>query len=410
MMPNRISRGSLNSFLVATKRLYYTDSYLPSFQANVTQISEDGTGVSLDCTAFYPTSGGQPHDLGVLNGIPVIDVVDAGEDIIHKLASPMWGTPVGGTVDCIVDWRRRYDHMQQHTGQHLLSAVFLELFGFKTLSFHMGAEVSTIELSTAELSETQIEETQLRAALLSGETRPVVIHFEDAAESRELRKASTRTGSLRIVEIEGIDRSACGGTHVRNSAEIGPTLLRRQEKIRANIRIEFVSGGRALRFARQDFRRLNDIAKTCSVSADALLPAVQSLTERVSTAEKARLRLSTEIARRDGRRYWDETAPSDDGIRRAFLTSALSVDELRALAQSYIEGGKAAILIAGTNPPSVLFSVSDGLGLDAGGSLKSALGARGYRGGGSRTLAQGSVRNVEDGVAIARELGFVLPD
>jgi hypothetical protein len=141
-----------------------------------------------------------------------------------------------------------------------------------------------------------------------------------------------------------------------------------------------------------------------------LLPTVQSLTERVSTAEKARLRLSTEIARRDGRRYWDETAPSDDGIRRAFLTSALSVDELRALAQSYIEGGKAAILIAGTNPPSVLFSVSDGLGLDAGGSLKSALGARGYRGGGSRTLAQGSVRNVEDGVAIARELGFVLPD
>lgn len=394
---------------MATQRLYYTDSYLSSFQANVTRISEEGDGVCLDRTAFYPTSGGQPHDLGVLNGIPVIDVVDAGEDIVHKLASPIWATPVGGTVDCIVDWRRRYDHMQQHTGQHLLSAVFQELFGFKTLSFHMGAEVSTIELSTAELSETQIDEAQLRAALLSGESRPVVIRFENAAEAWELRKASTRAGTLRIIEIEGIDRSACGGTHVRNSAEIGPVLIRRREKVRANIRIEFVSGGRALRCARQDFRRLSDIAKACNVSADALIPALQSLNERVSTAEKARLRLSAELARREGRRHWEEAAPSADGLRRVFLTSDLTAEELRALAQSYVEGGKAAIFIAGINPPSVLFSVSNDLDLNAGGLLKSALEARGCRGGGSRTLAQGSVRNVDVGIALARELGFLPP-
>jgi alanyl-tRNA synthetase len=400
--------GSLNSSSVGTERLYYTGSYQSSFQANVARLSNAGTSVYLDRTAFYPTSGGQPHDLGVINGIPVLDVVDEGSEIEHKLESPMTETPVGGTVDCIVDWHRRYEHMQQHTGQHLLSAVFMELFNFATLSFHMGAEVSTIELATAELSEIAIGEAQLRAAQLIGEARPVLVRFEDAAEAQALRKASARAGTLRIVDIESVDRSACGGTHVRNLAECGPILIRRHERVRSNVRIEFVCGTRALELARQDFRQLSDSAKACGVPPANLLPTIQNLYERLASAEKDSQRLSLDLAKRDGRQHWEDNPASDGGLRRISLTCPTLGEQSRALAQSCVERGRAAIFIAGLNPRSVLFSVSEDAELHAGDLLKAALAARGLRGGGSRTMAQGSVRNEEDIAAIAAELGFAV--
>jgi alanyl-tRNA synthetase len=243
-----------------TERLYYTDSYLHQFQARIIEISDDGRKVYLDRTAFYPSSGGQPFDVGTLGGVTVVDVVDEDDCVAHVVENPL----ALGDVTGEVDWTRRFDHMQQHTGQHLISAVFEELFGISTVSFHMGSTVSTIDVSAASLSPSQTERVEERCAEIVAEARPVLITFEDASADLGLRKVSERTGTLRIVSIKHLDRSACGGTHLRSTAEIGPVAIRKLEKIRGTTRVEFVCGMRAIRAARSDFRLLSEIARTLS--------------------------------------------------------------------------------------------------------------------------------------------------
>jgi len=243
---------------VATERLYYTDPYLTEFDAQAVELSPDGRRVYLDRTAFYPTSGGQPHDLGWLGGREVVEVIDEDDRIAHLTALPL-GT--GPLITGKIHWPRRYDHMQQHTGQHLLSAVLMNLFGFPTLSFHMGDEASTIELGTKELTDTQIDEAESRANDEARNAPPVHIAFEEAERVEGLRKQSQRSGTLRIIEIGGIDKSACGGTHVRSLAETLPLQIRKLDKVRGNVRLEFVCGRRATRRAKQDYRVAQELAK-----------------------------------------------------------------------------------------------------------------------------------------------------
>ena len=206
-----------------THRLYYTNSYLLDFEAAVTGRSADGRRVYLDQTAFYPTSGGQPFDTGELRGIRVVEVVDEGERIAHLLAAPLVDQRVAGRID----WPRRFDHMQQHTGQHLLSAVIAELLKRTTLSVHFGKEAGTIDLEGRPPTTAEIARVELRANEVVTENRPVDVEFQEARAAEGLRKPSAREGSLRIVTIRDLDRSACGGTHVRATGEIGPILIRR---------------------------------------------------------------------------------------------------------------------------------------------------------------------------------------
>ena len=221
-----------------TERLYYHDSYLRDFTAHVVAVSSDGATAYLDRTAFYPTSGGQPFDTGFIAGIAVLDVADEGERIAHRLAAPLSARD----VDCSIDWKRRFDHMQQHTGQHLVSAVFEELLGLRTVSFHLGQEISTIDLEAASIESRGVRHVESRANQIVCENRPVIVQFEEAAEARGLRKPSEREGTLRIVSIEGLDRSACGGTHVHATGEIGAILIRKLEKVRQTMRVEFLCG------------------------------------------------------------------------------------------------------------------------------------------------------------------------
>lgn len=207
-----------------TERLYYQDSYLAAFEARVVETADEGRRVYLDRTALYPASGGQPADAGTIAGIPVLDVIDEEDRVAHLAAAAV----PAGVVPCAVDWGRRFDHMQQHTGQHLLSAVLVELFGVQTLSFHLGADASTIEVGAGVLDPHRVEAAERRANELVSENRPVTVTFEDAGGAEGLRKPSGRGGVLRVVGIAGYDRSACGGTHVRSTAEIGPILIRKQ--------------------------------------------------------------------------------------------------------------------------------------------------------------------------------------
>ncbi|MDQ8169151.1 MAG: alanyl-tRNA editing protein, partial [Gemmatimonadota bacterium] len=234
-----------------TDRLYYTDARLDRFTAAVLDIADDGRRVYLDRTAFYPTSGGQPHDLGTLGGIAVVDVIDEDDRIAHCLAEPI-GVPVGAMLVGQIDMTRRFDHMQQHTGQHLLSAMLADHFDWPTLSVHFGDDTNTVDVAAEDIDPAALADLERRANALIVQNRPVTISFEDAAAATGLRKPSDRDGELRIVTIEGIDRGACGGTHVDSTGEIGALLLRRAEKTKGHTRLEFVCGHRAVTRARAD--------------------------------------------------------------------------------------------------------------------------------------------------------------
>ena len=372
-----------------TNRLYYTDSYLRTFDATIVERADDDRRLYLDRSAFYPTSGGQPNDLGTLGGVDVIDVVDEDERVAHVLAAPYSGPD---TVHGAINWPRRWDFVQQHTGQHLLSGTFEELFDMPTVSVHFGDALSTLELRAPAVSPKQLRRAEEHVNALVAENRPVTVTFEDAAVvAARLRRPSMRTGTLRIVTIEGHDVSACGGTHVRATGEIGAILLRRVEKIRDNVRIEFVCGTRAIRRARADYDALSGIATRLSASVDEVAPLVQAQADEAKALASANRKLTEEVAGYRARAQWEATPPGSDGVRRLRAAGGMSADELRAWAAACAAlpatGPAGAARTARTRPAAG----APDLGPNAGALLKDALPLVGGRGGGSPRTAQGTV-------------------
>ncbi len=385
---------------VATERLYYTDPYLTEFEAQVLDMSPDRRRVYLDRSAFYPSSGGQPHDVGWLGGQEVIEVVDEEDRVAHVTALPIHA----GTVTGKIHWPRRYDHMQQHTGQHLLSAVFETLFRFPTLSFHMGDEVSTIELESKELTDSQIDEAELRANDEARASRPVHISFEEAERAEGLRKQSQRSGTLRIIEIEGMDKSACGGTHVRSLAETLPLQIRKLEKVRGHVRVEFVCGRRATARAKQDYRVAQELSRQSAAPIDQLPAVFAVLKQRLGAAEKEQRRLAESLAQREGAEVYAATMPSADGVRRG-LWNVERIDEtVRAKALAYTAGARSLVLVLSAE--GALIACSADAGIHAGAILKQTLAEFGGKGGGSATLAQGSLGEPAGARALAGHLGM----
>jgi alanyl-tRNA synthetase len=374
-----------------TERLYYTDSYLREFRSHIAGRSGDGRRIYLDRTAFYPTSGGQPHDTGAIAGVPLIEVEDEGERIAHIVAEPL-PMDEGGEVDCRIDWNRRFDHMQQHSGQHLLSAVIAGRLGIATVSFHLGQESSSIDLETANLDAARVIEIERSANQAVFENRPVGVSFEDAAETSGLRKPSGREGTLRIISIEGLDRSACGGTHVSRTGEIGPILLRKLEKIRNTTRVEFLCGGRAIARARADFGALSRVAQIFSAGLEEVPALVAAQQEAARAGDKVRRKLEADLAQYHGREIYEATGPDDVGVRRVVRRMPSgNLEDLRALAQSFTAQARAVFVAALDEPAAVLLAVSADSGLDAGKLLKPILTQAGGRGGGNARLAQGSL-------------------
>ncbi len=369
-----------------TERLYYHDSYLSEFRARVVDASPDRQRIYLDRTAFYPTSGGQPFDTGQLDGRTVIEVIDEGDRIAHVLSEGLTASEVEGHINL----SRRFDHMQQHTGQHLLSAVLLEMFGAPTVSFHLGAESSTIDVTGAP-EPAQLREAERRANQIVFENRPVTISFQHSSEDLGLRKPTEREGEVRIISIQDLDRSACGGTHVRTTGEIGPILLRKLDRIRGNLRIEFLCGGRAIARARADFDALSEIARIFSAPLDDAPAMVEAQREKLQESDRVRRRLAGELAEASGRALFAETEPGPDGTRRVLRRAETLAEELRTEAQSFTSAGTAIFLAVAENPPTILLAASKNSGIHAGELLKRALAEAGGRGGGNAVLAQGSL-------------------
>jgi alanyl-tRNA synthetase len=375
-----------------TERLYYTDSYVTDFRAGVADRSADRRRVYLDRTAFYPASGGQPHDLGTINGIEITEIVDEEDDrVAHVLVAPLDATE----AECRVDWRRRFDHMQQHTGQHLLSAVLIDLFQARTVSFHMGAESSTIDIARSALDSDEVRRAVEHANQIVFENRPVTVTFQHSSEDLSLRKATEREGTVRVVSIADLDRSACGGTHVRATGEIGPIAIRKLEKVRGNVRVEFLCGMRAVKRAQADYEALAAIGRAFSAAVDEAPALVAAQIEKLQETEKAARKLALELAQARGRQLYAETQPAPDGFRRIRREIPAITDDLRTEAQAFTGGSKAMFVAVVAEPPSLLVAASKDSGVNAGLLVKEAVTRAGGRGGGSPAMAQGSVGSRE---------------
>jgi len=386
-----------------TERLYYADSYLTQFEATLLGRDDSGRRLYLDQTAFYPTSGGQQFDLGSLQlpgaGAPleIVDVVDEGERIAHVLAQPHGELAPGVRLIGNIDWARRFDHMQQHSGQHLLSAVFLELCGCGTLSVHFGEQSSTLDLDAAAFTPEQIQAVEQRANSLVFENRELSVALEDAQTATGLRKQSARSGALRIVSINGIDRSACGGTHVRRTGEIGPILLRKLERVRKSVRVEFLCGGRAIRRARADHDVLSRSSSLFSTSLDELPAVLEARASELQQAPKRERELQQSLDEYRAREQYAQAHARTPGAAQICTLERRQsggLQDLRGLAQQYAAQPRGVFVAALDQPPSLLIAAAEDSGIDAAALLRSALTAAGGRGGGSPRLAQGSAPSV----------------
>jgi len=374
-----------------TDRLYYTQPSLREFDATVLSIEQIAArpAAVLDRTAFYPTSGGQPFDTGTLNGVGVVDVVDRDDhSIAHVLERPL---EAGSRVRGVIDWSRRFDHMQQHTGQHVLSAAFERLHHARTVGFHLGADVSTVDLSQ-DLKPGAIQAAEDEANRIVWEDRPVVVRFATAEEAAALplRKEPEREGLLRLIDVADYDLSACGGTHVGRTGEIGAIQVLSWERLRGGVRLEFVCGGRALRA----FRRFRDAVAGCIRGVSVLPEELPSAIERMQ-AENKDLRKTIRIQQEQLAKY-EAIALADRALQvgaRFLVVESVPQAEanvLKALATSITSRtGYDAALFSADAPFLVVVARSPGGPMEAGVVLRRLVERFGGKGGGRADLAQG---------------------
>ena len=373
-----------------TERLYYNDSLVRSFDAKAERVEpRDGrVAVWLDRTAFYPTSGGQPFDRGTLGGVPVVDVEDDDEgNVVHLLDGP--APAVGVMLHGEVDWPRRFDHMQQHTGQHLLSAVIERAFSARTVSFHLGSESSTIDLDR-ELTPAQIHGAETLVNDVIWRDIPVSTRYvtDEEARTLPLRKESARAGTLRLIDIDGIDLSACGGTHVQSTGAIGLAAIVSSERFKGGQRLAFVCGGRALR----QFRQWRDVTsasiRLLSVVPGELPDAIERMQAELKEQKKVITAAHLELAQ-----FEAVSLAQDAELLRSGHVVLRSVDgdavRLKATASAIaLQPGHLAVLISRTSPALVVAARATDLVAPCHEIIAALIKQFGGKGGGKPDLAQ----------------------
>jgi alanyl-tRNA synthetase len=376
---------------MSSERLYYTDAYLVEFDAVVREVVQqnDRWKVSLDRTAFYPTSGGQPFDTGTIGDANVLDVFEQEDGTIAHLVDRELET--NSRVRGHIDWSRRFDHMQQHTGQHLLSAAFEREAGAKTVSFHLGTSGSTIDLDK-ELAADQIARVEDAVNAVVWEDRDVCVKFATANEAATLplRKDPAREGELRIVEIKDYDLSACGGSHVSRTGAIGVIAIAGVERFKGGLRVEFICGGRVVRAFRALKNTISGSVRLLSVLPDELPSAIEKLQIAGRSQQKSQEGLYERLAAHEAA----SLASSGEKVGSVNLVAAAitgwDANGLKKLAASIAaKPATVAVLITTDSPTLVVVSRSQDLSIDTGALLKALIDRFGGRGGGKGTMAQG---------------------
>jgi len=379
-----------------TQKIYYDSAYTREWHTTITGRvdKEDGIYVTLAETAFYPHGGGQPCDLGQIGGITVLDVNIEDGEVWHKLER----APEQTEVHCEIDWERRFDHMQQHTGQHLLSAITLKLTEAMTLSFHLGTEYDTIDVAAAELGTDQltaIEQEVNRQIYRNARINISWVTTEEAAQL-PLVKQPTVTEDIRIVEIEGVEYNACGGTHVSGTGEIGIIKLLKTEKVKGGTRIYFKCGTRALNEFTSTQNVLNSIMVKLKTSKDELL-------ERIEKMELEQKQLQTElnaVKTTNDAYYAEELLAARQGLVIAQVFEDKSLKDMQSLATKLTADHEGLVLFASISEAKVVLA-QNGQPPEwaCGPFFKGNLGAYQGKGGGSEKMAQAGFASSEDALA-----------
>jgi alanyl-tRNA synthetase len=387
-----------------TQRIYYSEPYRTTFDATIVAVdtSNGRTEVTLDQTAFYPSSGGQPFDTGTLGGAAVTDVIDREDGTIAHVISG--ALRVGDVVSGEIDWVRRFDHMQQHTGQHVLSAAFDRLFGVRTESFHMGQSSSTIDLAR-EVTPSEVSKAEDDANRVVWEDRPVTIRSATAAEamSMGMRKESSRTGTLRLIDVTDYDLSACGGTHVDRTGAIGIIAIGSVEKFKGGSRVEFLCGGRALQRFRLWKGALSAIQRHLSVPPTDMAASIEKMQDEARAVQRHVRGFQEKLAAHEAQARLAKGSP--------IIVEAIEgwdAQGLKSIAAAATAANPNAVvaLFTTASPAQVVIARGSASTIDAGAALKQLAAQFGGKGGGKPDLAQGGGLGapIEAVLAYAREL------
>lgn len=398
MLSLRARSFNLGRMSMTTQRLYYHDAYQTEFTATITAVTRvaDQVALQLDASYFYPTSGGQAHDLGQLGDQAVIDV-QAGEDgaVLHVLAAQTTELVAGQAIHGQIDWPRRYDHMQQHSGQHLLSQLVYQQFGWETTAVHFGENESTLDLTVESITPSQLAEIEREASTLIYAGLPITAYLVGDAElaTIPLRRPPKVRGQIRIVEIASFDYSACGGTHVRTTAEIGPLKLTRQERRRGQTRLSFLCGWRALRDYAHKHALLQTMAQQTSTDFAELPQVLDRQLMQIKTLHQQVSHLTRHLVQFEAVDLLQQAAQIAAVRVITQRWADRTVDELRGLAAHLQQQPQVVLCLATTagDKVTLLLARSGDLDLHMGNLLRDLLQTVGGKGGGRPDFAQGGV-------------------
>lgn len=398
-----------------TERLYYQDSYLKEFRAKILKkIKIDNQpAVVLDETAFYPTSGGQPHDKGVIQDVPVVEVVEEGDEIIHILKEEL-KEEINSEVVGKIDWERRFDHMQQHSGQHILSAAFEKLWNADTVSFYLGDEICTLDIMKGNITSEEVKKAEILSNNIVLENKPIKVYFVDQERANELnlRKIPPQKEDIRIVEIKDFDVCACCGTHCGTTGEVGLIKILKWEKKGVKIRLDFICGKRSLKDYYWKNELIKNISNKLTIKDIELGEAVERMLEERKEIRKELREFKEKLQEYEAKRLIAKSSIRDNGIRiinKVFEEK--NFQEVRGLVQKIINLNDSVVVLAGIKNKGegegakILFACSRVLKYDMNGLIREAGKFIEGRGGGAPNFAQAGGKKVE---GIEDALNFAL--
>ena len=398
-----------------SKRLYYEEPYLQEFKGKILEkIKIDGkTALILDNTCFYPTSGGQPNDLGYIQSVPIVDVIEDNEKIIHVLKEGI-EEECGDTVIGTIDWERRFDHMQQHSGQHILSAAFEKLWNADTVSFHLGDEVCTLDIMKDDITPEEVKRGEVLANNVVLENKPIKTYFVNKEEVNKLnlRKIPPQKGDIRIVEIKDFDICACCGTHCETTGEVGLIKILKWEKRGVKIRLDFICGKRSLKDYYWKNELIKNISNKLTIRDTELREAVERMLEERKETRKELREIKEKLQEYEAKRLIDESSIRDNGIKiinKVFKEK--NFQEVRELVQKIINLDDNVVILAGIKSKGegegakILFACSRVLKYDMNGLIREAGKFIEGRGGGAPNFAQAGGKRAE---GIHEALDFAL--
>ncbi|PES97523.1 alanyl-tRNA editing protein [Bacillus cereus] len=390
------------------QKLYYTDAYKKDFTTKVIKQDYDKDGnlyVVLNETAFYPTGGGQPHDTGTLNGIALFGVEEVDEEIRHFIAEQLHTEEVEGKIN----WERRFDHMQQHTAQHILSAAFWDHFNIPTIGFHLGKETVTIDLETESLHAETVEKAVQIANKIVFENHPILIKWMNLEEAKTLplRKEPTLTENIRVVIIENFDYNGCGGTHPRHTGEVGPIQVLSWERNKGGIRLTFIAGWRTLKLMGQQQQIMKDISKQLNSSETDIPAKVAQLLTSQKENEKAIQTMTEQLLFAEANELLQQPTEIHAGtlISKVFTTRSMQeIAKLSAIITEQQEHTITYFVIENEDKLQCILACGKTVTLDMNALLKDALPAIEGKGGGNKKSARGGGKAIMSGDEFLNQL------